>query len=443
MNLILNHDWKESYKAKLKSPEEAAMIIKSGDIITSPPGPSASPVILNAIVKRIPEITNITYNAGMAMYLYEFLKPEYDQHFKYNSMFNGPLERMLHKRNHVGFMTGHYSTADIILSNNKSNVAVLNVSPPDEDGWMSLGPCGAFVGRDQIENAETVIVQVNKEVPYVYGIKAHVHVSEVDAIVEHDMPLGELPLTPMSEMSETYMKIASHVVDMIPDGATIQLGLGDIANAVGYLLESKRDLGAHTEMISDSMMNLIKKGVLNGSRKTFRPGKVDYGFAFGSRELYKFMERNILLESMPIYMVNDPRTIALNDNLISINNALMIDLTGQIASESFGYEMYSGTGGQLDFVRGAKMSRGGKSIFAIESTAKTKDGIISKITPSFPAGTIVTTPRADVQYVVTEYGVADLYNKTIEQRVNALINIAHPDFRDSLRFEAKKNKLIY
>lgn len=442
MNLIHSTEWKELYKSSLMTPEEAALLVKSGDTITSPPGPSAAPALVNAIVRRIPEITNITYNAGMAMYMYEFLKPEYDQHFRYNSMFNGPLERMLHKRNHVGFMTGHYSTADVILRNNKSRIVLLNVSPPDDNGWMSLGPCGAFVGRDQIENAETVILQVNKEVPYIHGIKAHVHVSEAKAIVEHDTPLGELPQTAMSDMSETYIRIAEFIVEMIPDGATIQLGLGDIANAVGYLLETKKDLGAHTEMITNSMMNLIKKGVITGSRKTHRPGKVVYGFGFGSNELYRFMDRNIMLEAMPISMVNDPRNIAQNDNMISVNNALMIDLTGQIASESLGHEMYSGTGGQLDFVRGAKMSKGGKSIFAIESTAKTKNGIVSKITPSFPEGTIVTTPRADVQYVVTEYGVADLYNKTIAQRVNSLINIAHPDFREELRDVARKNRLI-
>jgi 4-hydroxybutyrate CoA-transferase len=195
----------------------------------------------------------------------------------------------------------------------------------------------------------------------------------------------------MSEMSETYIRIAEFIVEMIPDGATIQLGLGDIANAVGYLLESKKDLGAHTEMITNSMMNLINKGVLNSSRKNHRPGKIVYGFGFGSKDLYNFMDRNIMLEAMPISMVNDPRTIAMNDNIISVNNALMIDLTGQVASESLGHEMYSGTGGQLDFVRGAKMSEGGKSIFAIESTAKTKNGFISKITTTFPAGTIVTT----------------------------------------------------
>lgn len=442
MNLIQNTNWKDLYQSKITTAEEAALLVKSGDTITSPPGPSAAPALVNAIVKRIPEITDITYNAGMAMYLYEFLKPEYDEHFKYNSMFNGPIERMLHKRNYVGFMTGHYSTADVILRNNKSRIVLLNVSPPDENGWMSLGPCGAFVGRDQIENADIVILQVNREVPYIFGIKAHVHVSEADVIVEQDMPLGELPQTAMSEMSETYIRIAEFIVEMIPDGATIQLGLGDIANAVGYLLESKKDLGAHTEMITNSMMNLINKGVLNCSRKSHRPGKIVYGFGFGSKDLYNFMDRNIMLEAMPISMVNDPRTIAMNDNMISVNNALMIDLTGQVASESLGHEMYSGTGGQLDFVRGAKMSRGGKSIFAIESTAKTKNGVISKITTTFPAGTIVTTPRADVQYVVTEFGVADLFNKTIEQRVNSLINIAHPDFREQLRSEAKQSRLI-
>jgi 4-hydroxybutyrate CoA-transferase len=159
MNLIQNTNWKDLYQSKITTAEEAALLVKSGDTITSPPGPSAAPALVNAIVKRIPEITDITYNAGMAMYLYEFLKPEYDEHFKYNSMFNGPIERMLHKRNYVGFMTGHYSTADVILRNNKSRIVLLNVSPPDENGWMSLGPCGAFVGRDQIENADIVILR--------------------------------------------------------------------------------------------------------------------------------------------------------------------------------------------------------------------------------------------------------------------------------------------
>ena len=239
------------------------------------------------------------------------------------------------------------------------------------------------------------------------------------------------------------MKIAGHIVERVPDGATIQLGIGGVASAIGGFLKEKRDLGIHTEMFVNALVDLLKCGAANNSKKTLLPGKTVLGFSLGSQEMYDFMDHNPDIEARPFEFVNDPRVIAQNDNMISINGAMQVDLMGQVCAESIGPRQFSGTGGQADFVRGANWSRGGMSFLALPSTLTTKSGEVkSKISAVLPLGSVVTTPRADVQYVVTEYGVADLRNEPLDVRAKRLIAIAHPDFRDKLTYEAKQAGML-
>lgn len=433
-------DWRKDYASKLVSIEKAASFIKSGDVIYSGSGPSAPYDLLNAIAARYEELEDVTIGAVMYMAPVAYLEGKYKPHITNHSMFVGPLERMFMPQGNIKVTSCNLSLADKVFTEQiKGNVLVMECAAPDERGYLNYGPGGGSVNHALLKTTDTIIVQVNKNVPYVYGAHAQIHVSQVDYICECNHEIPVLPEIPVGDLDK---RIASHIVDRIPDGATIQIGLGEIANAVGFFLEDKKDLGAHTEMITDSMVDLTRKGVINCSKKKFRPGKITFGFGVGSRDLYEFMDKNPILESMPIYQINDINNIAVNDNFISINNALTVDLTGQVCSESIGHEMYSCTGGQLDFVLGAAKSEGGKSFIALKSSAETGNGPASRIVSSFLPGTVVTTPRSVVQYVVTEYGIADLWLKSIPERVKAMVSIAHPDFREDLMREAHDAGLL-
>ncbi|QZY54006.1 acetyl-CoA hydrolase/transferase family protein [Crassaminicella profunda] len=433
-------DWKNEYKSKLVAFEEASKAIKSKDRIWISPTCSAPVDLVNALCKRYKELENVELSSGLLMHSFEFLKPAYKGHLNYHTFFLGPVERKMFPYGNVDIVSINFSNIDWFMKNIvKANVLLAEVSEPDENGYMSYGPLGTFCNDTVVEDADMIIVQVNKNVPYIYGEKNLVHVSKVNYICEKDHPIPELPQPPVSEIDK---KIASHILPLIPDGSTIQIGLGGIANAVGYGLEDKKDLGVHTEMLTDSMVYLAKKGVINCKNKSHNQGKIICGFGLGNKELYEFLDKNELIHCAPISKVNNPIEIAKNDNFISINSCLMVDLTGQVASEAVGFNQYSCTGGQLDFVQGAGLSKGGKSFITLASTAKTKKGIQSKIVLSLPLGTAVTTPRSQVQFVVTEYGVADLYNKSIPDRAKELISIAHPDYREELTEQAKKAGII-
>lgn len=300
---------------------------------------------------------------------------------------------------------------------------------------MSYGASGVALHCYIKEKAKKILVQVNPNVPYVFGEYNRIHISEVDAIVEQEGPLPENSELPVDQ---TINAISDFLLEQIPDGACIQLGLGGVANAVGYGLKKKNDLGAHTELMSDSMMELMKLGVLNNSCKSFIPGKTVSAFTFGSRELYDFVHLNPQMYYLPFPIVNDPVNIAKNDNMISINTALSADIFGQINADNIAGRQHSATGGQVDFVRGAQMSKGGKSFIAMTSTYTDKRGkLVSRIVSQFPMGTCVTTPRSDVQYVVTEYGCVNLKTLTMKDRIRAMISLAHPAFREALTEEAK------
>lgn len=309
------------------------------------------------------------------------------------------------------------------------------VSPMDEHGFFSLGtdPDYAFAASRQ---ARDIIVEVNNNMPRTWG-DTMIHISEVSAITEFHRPLPEIPQVPVTSEDEI---IGRYIAEQVPDGATIQLGIGGIPNAVGYFLEEKKELGVHSEMLTDSMVSLYEKGVITCRKKTYRPNRMVGTFAFGTKRLYDFMNNNPMIEMLSCDEVNNPYIIAKNDNMMSVNSILQIDLTGQCAAESFGYQHYTGTGGQVDFVRGSWMSNGGKSFLTLYSTAK--NGSVSRIVSSLTTGTTVTTLRVDVLYVVSEYGIVLLKGQNARERAKRLISIAHPDFRDQLTFEAKKMNLI-
>lgn len=426
-------DWQRDYKNKLVSIEEAASKIVSGDKAWFGPCSAAPIQLLEAIGDRVDELENVDLMSGMILYPFKFIKsPKYIGRINYHTIFYGAYARAFAKVGNVNVNSVNFSDLGKVMREDfKPNVLLADVSLPDEEGYMYYGPMGVSTNGIAAETADKIIVQVNKHQPKVKGIKHRIHVSEVSYICEFD---HELPILPQPEVLETDRKIAELILPRIPDGATIQIGLGGLANAVGYGLESKKDLSVHTEMFTDSMVYLAKKGVING--------KMYAGFGLGNQELYEFVGEG-KVELAPIHIVNTPNEIGKNDKFVSINTCLMVDLTGQICAESVGFRQYSSTGGQLDYVKGAKLSKGGQSFVCLASTTKDKDGkIVSTITPVLPPGAVITTPRSEVMYVVTEYGIADINNKPIKERVNALISIAHPDFRDKLRKQAIEVGLI-
>jgi 4-hydroxybutyrate CoA-transferase len=290
--------------------------------------------------------------------------------------------------------------------------------------------------RTACQTARRVVVQVNEKMPRVLG-DSFIHVNQVHAIAEHNEPLPELKPRPISEVER---KIGENIRGLITDGCTIQMGIGGIPDAVWAMMDGVKDLGIHTEMLSDGAMQAIERGIVTGAKKTLYPGKAVITFALGSERLYKFLHNNPMVEAHPVDLVNDPFVISRNDKMVAINSAIEVDLTGQICSDSIGTRVYSGFGGQVDFIRGAAHSRGGKPIIAIPSTAR--DGAESRIVPQLKPGAGVVTTRADVRYVITEYGVAYLFGKNLRQRAHALIGIAHPNFRDELTAQAKARGLL-
>lgn len=425
-------DWKAVYKEKLVSVEAAAGKVESGDRVWFGICSAAPIQVMEALSDRKDELQNVDLMSALALFPFKFLKsPEYIGHLNYHTVFYGGFERAFSKAGNTHINSVHLSQLDKAIEAFNPNVLITDVSLPDDEGYMYYGPMGVSCNALVAGLADKIIVQVNAHQPKVRGVGHRIHVSDVTYICEYD---HELPELPQPEVSENDRIIASKILPEIEDGSTIQIGLGGLANAIGYGLEDKKNLAVHTEMFTDSMVYLAKKGIISG--------RMFAGFGLGSKELYEYVGEGHV-ELAPIYDVNKPAAIGENDKMISINACLMVDLTGQVCSESIGFRQYSSTGGQLDYVRGAGLSKGGKSFICLASTNTDKDGNVkSTITPVLPPGAVITTPRTDVMYIVTEYGIADLYNKPIEARVEALIGIAHPDFRDELRASAVKAGLI-
>lgn len=429
--------WKDEYDAKLTTAEEAVKCVQSDESVFFGGGTGIPTAFATALGKRASELKNVTISEGFAMGLFDYMKPENSESFHIETMFVGPMERVCMQWGVAQYKPMHLSDIPAAAIYADFNRVAFVATPPDENGYMNRSCFGSFLPNEEcIRPAETIIVEVNRNTPWLNSDDFKIHVSDVDFIIENDFPMFELPEIPITDEER---KIAEYIADLVPDGSCIQLGLGGLANAIGYLLHEKKDLGMHAEVISPSVTELVNMGVINGSRKNFMPGKVVCAFAVGTRKFYDDIHRNENYYFKEVGWVNNPEIIGKNDNLISINNTLTMDLTGQAASEAIGPKQYSATGGQLDFILGAKRSKGGKSILSLNSTYTDKEGKIqSKIMSMLPEGSIITTPRSLVEYVVTEYGVANLRLRTIKERVKSLIGIAHPDFRDKLTFEAKK-----
>jgi 4-hydroxybutyrate CoA-transferase len=363
--------------------------------------------------------------------------PGMEQHFRHNSLFVGPADRKAVNDGRADYVPIFLHQIPRLFREGivPVDVAMLHVSPPDEHGFMSLG-VETLASVAACQAAKRVIVQVNEKMPRVLG-DCFLHVNRVNAIVEHTEALPELVAPPATEVEKA---IAQNVLGLIQPGSTVQMGIGGIPDSVYEAMQGNLELGIHTEMISDGAMRAIERGVVTGTRKSQHLGKVIITFALGSAELYDFLDNNPLIEAHPVSYVNDPEVVSRNDNMVAVNSAIEIDLTGQVCSDSIGAYIYSGFGGQVDFIRGAARSRGGRPIIALPSTAK--GGLMSRIVPYLKEGAGVVTSRADVHYVVTEHGVANLFGKNLRERVDALIGIADPRFHDELERAAKDRRLL-
>jgi 4-hydroxybutyrate CoA-transferase len=429
--------WVDDYKKKLVSAEEAVSVVKSGDRVYIS-GNAATPyVLMKALAARKDELKDVELVHVLLLGEDPLSRPEMEGHFRHNSLFVGPADRKAINEGRADYVPIFLHQIPYLFYSGQMplDVAMLHVSPPDEHGFMSLG-VEVLASKAAAERAKVVIAQVNDKMPRVLG-DSFLHVSRFHKIVEISDPLPELE---KSAASEVELRIGRSIADLIEDGSTLQLGIGGIPDAVLASLANRRDLGVHTEMVSDGVMEAIEKGIITGARKTFHPYKVVITFALGTKRLYDFVDNNPIFEAHPTDYVNHPFNVARNDNMIAINSAIEVDITGQVCSDSIGTIIYSGFGGQVDFIRGAAHSKGGKPIIALPSTAK--DGEMSRIVPFLKKGAGVVTTRGDVRYVVTEYGVAYLYGKNLQERTKALINIAHPKFRADLIREAKARNLL-
>ncbi len=413
---------------KIMTATEAVKLINDGEWIVTSHAAAQPQVILRELVAQRERFSELKIFHVLPVGYTDYLLEENARHFRHVTTFAGPASRPLINAGLADFIPSFFRDVPGLLGDRVPvDVAVVNVSPPDAEGWCSLGvACDYNVAS--VKNARRIIAQVNECMPRVGGGENALHISRLDAIVECADPLPEIP--PPGASSAVESAIGRHCADLVRDGDTLQLGIGGIPDAVLSFLGDHRDLGIHSEMFSDGAVGLMRAGVANGSRKTMMPGKHVATFLVGSRVLYDFVADNPDVVMLPVDRVNDPNVIAQNDNLVSINSCLEVDLSGQVNAESVAGRQFSGVGGQVDFIRGARMSRGGRSIIAMPSTAAR--GTVSRIVAGFSPGAVVTTSRCDVDHIVTEYGVASLRGRTLRERAKALIAIAHPDFRDTL-----------
>ncbi|MBA5636050.1 acetyl-CoA hydrolase/transferase family protein [Duganella sp. LX20W] len=421
------------YDSKRGTASDALRLLRNGDTIIVPSGVGEPPTLLTALSEERRQFRDIKVAQILAMRKYAYFDPETVEHVRHTALFFGGASRAAGQAGWADFVPAYFSELPSLIERGQiaADVVFAMASPMDEHGFFSLS-LGADYTMAAVAKARVIMLEVNPNVPFAHG-QCHVHVSQVAAVVESSEPVMEVGLPKIGPVQEA---IGKYVADMIDDGSTLQIGYGGIPDAVVMQLTNKNDLGIHTEMIGDGIMTLVEAGAITNRRKTLLPGKMVATFALGSKRLYDFMHHNAMLEMHPVNFTNDPYIAGQNDKLISINASLQVDFLGQCGSESMGHLPYSGTGGQADFVRAANRSRGGKSFIVLPSTAK--DGTISRIMPTLTPGTHVTTSKNDVNYVVTEYGVAQLRGKSAKQRAEALIAIAHPDFRAELRAAASK-----
>jgi acyl-CoA hydrolase len=430
-------NWLNDYRSKRQSAEEAVKRIKSGDQVYYGGNAAIPQALIRALAARRDELKDVQLNHVLLLGRDPLSAPEMAGHFRHNSLFVGPADRTAVNDGRADYVPVFLYHIPRLFREGiiPLDIAMVQVSPPDEHGFMSLG-VETLASKTACQCAKWVIVQVNEKMPRVLG-DSFLHVRRVNAIVEETEPLPELEST---EASEVECAIGDFIVPLIEPGSTIQMGIGGIPDAVFAAMDDSLELGIHTEMISDGAMRAIERGVVTGNRKNLHPGKVIITFALGTEALYDFIDNNPLIEAHPVDYVNDPFISSQNDNLVAVNSAIEVDLTGQVCSDSIGPYIYSGFGGQVDFIRGAARSKGGRPIIALPSTAK--DGELSRIVPFLKKGAGVVTSRADVHYVVTEFGAAYIFGMNLRDRAKALISIAHPKFREELERSARERKLI-
>jgi len=429
--------WEEQYKSRVKTADAALACVKPRMRVYIQPGCAEPEALVEALIRRAPELHDVEIVHMMTMGCAPYVAPEMEGHFRHNAMFIGANVREAINDGRADYTPIYLSEIEGLFESGEMpiDVALIEVSPPDSHGYCSFG-VGVDTTLTAAKVARHVVAQVNDFMPRTYG-DSFIHVNDIDAFVESSRPLCSVKRPIVSDLQTA---IARNVAGLIDDGSVLQIGIGGIPDAVLPLLMDRKDLGVHSELVSDAVIPLIEAGVLTGARKNFKPRKVIVGFALGTTDLFEFVDNNPIFEFHPTAYTNDPLLIARNDNMIAINSALQVDLTGQVCSDSIGSQFYSGIGGQVDFLRGASRSKGGKPIIAISSTAK--HGTISRIVPVLDPGAGVVTSRGLVRYVVTEYGAAYLHGKSIRERAKALIEIAHPKFRPRLYEYCEKTKWL-
>ena len=419
--------WIDQYRSKLVTAQEAVSCVESGMRVYIHPGCAEPEALVEALIGRAPFVKDVEVMHLLTMGASPYCVPDMAPHFRHNALFVGGNVREAVNDGRADYTPIFLGEVEALFESGEMpiDVAFIQVSPPDSHGYCSFG-VGVECTLTAAKCAHYVVAQVNGNMPRTYG-DSFIHVSEIDAIVELSRPLCELKVQPSSEL---FRAIGGRVASLIEDGAVLQCGIGGIPDAVLPNLMDRKDLGVHTELLSDNIIPLIEAGVVNGQRKNWKPRKVILGFVLGTRKLFEFIDENPIFEFHPSAYTNDPFRIAQNDRMVAINSAIEVDLTGQVCAESIGSHFYSGFGGQLDFIRGSARSKYGKPIIALPATAK--NDTVSRIVPRLADGAGVLTTRADVHYVVTEYGIAYLHGRTIRQRAESLIQIAHPKFHNEL-----------
>ncbi len=426
--------WNNIYESRIVTPDEAVRsAIKSGMRLFLTGNCSVPQKVLAALVNYAPELNGVEICQALTVGPADYVAPDMVGHLRVNTMFISANIRKAVQDGRVDFTPVLLSEFPLLFKNQflPLDVAMIHVSPPDEHGFCSLG-IEVGLTKSAAESAKIIIAEVNQKMPRTLG-DAFIHVSRLNYVVPVDYQLPEIIMGEEGG-SDVIEKIAGFIAELIPNGATMQMGIGAIPDAVLKFLFNKKDLGIHTELFSDGVIDLVEAGVLTNSRKSLHPGKIIAGFILGTRRLYEWVDDNPLIELHPTEYVNDPFVIAQNERMVAVNSAIEVDLTGQICADSIGPKLYSGVGGQLDFIYGASRSKGGVPIIALPSMAKNFSRIVSILKP----GAGVVTSRNHVRFVVTEYGVADLYGKNIRQRAQSLINVAHPDVREQLFEEARE-----
>jgi 4-hydroxybutyrate CoA-transferase len=426
-----------TYRDRLCSADEAVRSVASGEKIYLGSGCATPHGLVEALVRRAPELQDVEIIHHLTLGDPPYIGPDMAGHFRCSDCFVGANTREAVNEGRADYVPVHLHEMPRLFRRGviPLDCAMVVLSPPDEHGFCSFG-IEVGVTKPAALSAKRIVAEVNRRMPRTLG-DSFIHVSKIDAFVEVDRDLDEFRPAPPTEVERA---IGRNVAELIGDGACLQLGLGAIANAALEFLGDRRDLGVHTEMFTEALPDLVRRGVVTGERKTFHPGKVVAGFIMGTREVYDFAHDNALIEFHPTDYVNHPVNIARNENMVAVNSAIQVDLTGQVCSDSIGQRIHSGFGGQADFMRGASLSKGGLPVIALPST--TDDGSISRIVPLLDPGAGVVLTRADVHVVVTEYGVAPMLGRNVRQRAEALISVAHPDFREPLLEQARQRGLF-